>query len=53
MKRVVASYSAKSLAATGGVIDFKRAFLNSLGFDELLAQSKGQERTRLYLDLRM
>lgn len=36
------------LTAPGDVINLKRALLNSLAFDQLLAESEGQEKVRLY-----
>jgi AbiU2 len=36
------------LAAPGDVIDLKRTLFNSITFNQLLAESKGQEKTRLY-----
>lgn len=36
------------LAEPGDVINFKRTLANGVAFDQLLAESKGQEKTRLY-----
>lgn len=36
------------LAAPGDVINLKRMLANGVAFDELLAESKGQEKARLY-----
>jgi len=37
-----------SLAMSGDVIDFKGALEKAVGFNELLSESSGQEKTRLY-----
>jgi hypothetical protein len=36
------------LAMPGDVINFKRALENAVAFNELLSESSGQEKTRLY-----
>ncbi len=36
------------LAAPGDVIDFKKCLFNSIAFDQLLSESEGQEKIKLY-----
>jgi hypothetical protein len=36
------------LAAPGDVIDFKKSLFNSIAFDQLLSESEGQEKIKLY-----